>query len=71
MSCRLSWMDAVETASVFGLQIKAHQVRITNKSAFGVDILYNVPCRRVRLNSRVADGVLHCRIAVGLMMPRW
>lgn len=62
VSCRLSWRKAIENAPVFGLAIRARQARATNKSAFGTDISYTTPCRRARLKSRAANGVLHRRI---------
>lgn len=64
LSCRLSWTDAVEGAPVFGLQIRAQQFRTTSKGTIGADILYTAPCRRVKLESWPANGVLHRRITV-------
>lgn len=64
LSCRLSWTDTVEDAPVFGHQIRARQFRTPSKSAIGADILYTAPCRRVKLNSWVANGVLHRRITL-------
>lgn len=62
VSCRLSWRKSIENAPVFGLAVRARQARATNKSTFGADVLYTAPCRRARLKSRAANGVLHRRI---------
>lgn len=54
----------VESAPAFGLLIRARrQARATDKRV-QCGHPYTGPCRRVRLKSRLANGVLHWRIMV-------